>query len=529
MAAPQRKLVLVVVDSLRCDMLLRAVEAGDAPTFKRLIDRGELVGDCVSSFPSVTPVCTSEICTGVRPDRHLIPGMNWYHRAEQRYVEYGSSFEATRAFGLFRSLYDTVYNLNMGHLNFETLTLFERLADAGLRTAGTPFLIYRGRTRHEVGLEGLLKAFANAARFHHAVWGPEQFFYGELYSSRKLDAKPTLARPATRDAYSAAAGRILVADDLYDFLLFSLPDNDYYSHRDGPYGTQESIALADDALAELVDAHGGIEPFLAANGVIVVADHAQSAVDQPLNLQEDLAERWQVLQPNAELSSEDELAVGPSGRGAGVWILPHSRRRESLAANVRAHLELEIEAVDLVAWLDPDRELAHVRGAGCELRFRPDPDGPVTDRRGVTWTLDGDPNALGARITGGRFVADDYPDGLSRLWAALRNPNAADILISLAPDWECVDWGGGNHIPGGSHGSLLATDSLGTLLTVGLDGERPEREQWAISDVYGLIEGHFGLEPVADDAPDTTAAADLLQTGGRASRLRAPAAPTARG
>ena len=209
----------------------------------------------------MTPVCTSEICTGVRPDRHLIPGMNWYHRAEQRYVEYGSSFEATRAFGLFRSLYDTVYNLNMGHLNFETLTLFERLADAGLRTAGTPFLIYRGRTRHEVGLEGLLKAFANAARFHHAVWGPEQFFYGELYSSRKLDAKPTLARPATRDAYSAAAGRILVADDLYDFLLFSLPDNDYYSHRDGPYGTQESIALADDALAELVDATAASSRF----------------------------------------------------------------------------------------------------------------------------------------------------------------------------------------------------------------------------------------------------------------------------
>ena len=256
-AQEQRKLVLVVVDSLRADMLLKTVEAGDAPTFKRLIERGELVTDCVSSFPSVTPVCTSEITTGVRPDRHLIPGMNWYHRAEQRYVEYGSSFEATRAFGLFRSLYDTVYNLNMGHLNFETPTLFERLADAGLRTACTPFLIYRGRTRHEVGLEGLLKAFANAARFHHAVWGPEELFYGELYSSRKVDCKPTLARPATRDAYSACVARDLVEHDLYDFLLFSLPDNDYYSHRDGPEETGISIALADDAMAELVGAHGG--------------------------------------------------------------------------------------------------------------------------------------------------------------------------------------------------------------------------------------------------------------------------------
>jgi len=501
----RRKLVLVVVDSMRCDMLLRATESGDAPTFRRLIERGELVADCVSSFPSVTPVCTSEIMTGSRPDRHLIPGMNWFHRAEQRYVEYGSSFEATRAFGLFRSLYDTVYNLNMGHLNFETLTLFERLADAGLRTAGTPFLIYRGRTRHEVGLEGLLRAFANAAKFHHAVWGPEELFYGELYSSRKVDAKPTLARPATRDAFTAAAGRILAADDLYDFLLYSLPDTDYYAHRDGPDAMEEAIALADDALAELVAACGGMERFLSDNGVIVVSDHAQSQVERPLDLAAVLGRRWQVLQPNAEVAPGDALAVGPCGRAAGVWILAGESdpaRRESVAADVRAHLELEVEGVDLVAWIDRDagpsgEGVAYVRGAGIELAFHPDPDpsARVRDRRGVGWSLAGDPAAVGGGVDRGILLTEEYPDALSRLWAALRNPNAADVIVSLAAGWECVDWGGTTHIPGGSHGSLLAVDSLGTLLTVGLDGERPEREQWAISDVYELIERHFGLDP----------------------------------
>ena len=43
--------------------------------------------------------------------------MNWYHRGEERYVEYGSSFQATRAFGVVRSLFDTVYNMNMAHLH----------------------------------------------------------------------------------------------------------------------------------------------------------------------------------------------------------------------------------------------------------------------------------------------------------------------------------------------------------------------------------------------------------------------------
>ena len=122
--------------------------------------------------------------------------MNWYHRAERRYVEYGSSFEATRAFGLFRTLYDTVYNMNMAHLSHEVETVFERLGDAGVRTACTPFLIYRGRRRHELGLEGLLRRVAVAADFRHAVWGPDELFYGELYASRRVPCKPTLAARA---------------------------------------------------------------------------------------------------------------------------------------------------------------------------------------------------------------------------------------------------------------------------------------------------------------------------------------------
>ena len=124
--------------------------------------------------------------------------------------------------------------MNMAHLSDEVETVFETLGDRGVRTACTPFLIYRGRTRHEMGLEGMLRRVALAATFRHATWGPDELFYGELYSSRRVPCKPTLARPGTRDEYSACCGRELVANDLYDFLLFSLPDNDYHSHKFGP-------------------------------------------------------------------------------------------------------------------------------------------------------------------------------------------------------------------------------------------------------------------------------------------------------
>lgn len=283
-----RKLCLCVVDSLRTDMLERTVAAGEAPNFAALLERGELTPDCVSSFPSVTPVCCSEMVTGERPDGHGIVGSNWYSRPEARYVEYGSSFEATRAFGLFRTLYDIVYNMNLAHLSPEVETVFERLGDRGVRSACTPFLIYRGRTRHELGLEGMLRRVALAASFHHATWGPDELFYGELYSSRSVPCKPTMARPGTRDPYTACVARELVADDLYDFLLFSLPDNDYHSHKYGPEAQPESIARADACFGELVDACGGIDRFCDDHAVIVVADHSQSAVERPLPIAEAL-------------------------------------------------------------------------------------------------------------------------------------------------------------------------------------------------------------------------------------------------
>jgi hypothetical protein len=508
-----RKLILCVVDSLRTDKLEQAAADGSAPTFAALLDRGTLIRDCVSSFPSVTPVCSAEMTTGRRPDGHWISAMNWYLRSERRYVEYGSSFEATRAFGLFRSLYDTVYNMNMAHLSDEVETVFETLGDHGVRTACTPFLIYRGRTRHEMGLEGLLRRVALAATFRHATWGPDELFYGELYSSRRVPCRPTLARPGTRDEYSACCGRELVEADLYDFLLFSLPDNDYHSHKHGPEGQPESIVRADAALAELVEAAGGLDRFLAEHAVIVVADHAQTAVEHPLPLADVLGEEWRVLQPNQSDPENAELAVCPTSRAAAVYVLSEGRGAERAHAGVRERLQ-GLEGIDLFAWLEagaahaavlrdgadgppPSDAEAVVERDGAVLRFRPGLQ--VADRRGARWDLDGDLSALAATVSGGRFDSATYPDALARLWAALVAPHAGEILISAQLGYEFVDWGGATHCPGGSHGALEAGDSLGPLLLCGLEpGIESLREQWAISDVAGLVLGHFGVGVGAD-------------------------------
>ncbi|MEA2171577.1 MAG: hypothetical protein QOF76_4877, partial [Solirubrobacteraceae bacterium] len=129
----QTKLVLAVVDAMKPAMLERAISTGKAPAMQLLMERGHYRDDCVAAFPSVTPVCAAAIATGYGPDRHAIPSMNWFLREESRYVEYGTSFGASRTFGFKRSLTDTIYNMNGEHLSGGIRTVFEHLDDADVR------------------------------------------------------------------------------------------------------------------------------------------------------------------------------------------------------------------------------------------------------------------------------------------------------------------------------------------------------------------------------------------------------------
>ena len=485
----RKKLVLTYVDSLRTDMLELAVAEDRAPTFGALLERGVLVPDCVSSFPSVTPVACAEMVTGTSSERHWISGMNWFHRLEQRYVEYGSSLEATRTVGVFRALYDLVYNMNLAHLSPEVETLFERLDDAGLRTACTPFLIYRGRHRHQVSLDGLMRRAVETTRlkFRHHTWGPGELFYGDLYASREVPCKST-SIPGSRDGYSACCAAELEREGAYDFLLLSLPDNDNYSHRFGPEASVESIAKADHCLAKLLDAGGGLDPFLAGHAMIVLADHAQTPVDRGLPLADILAREWTVLAPSDDRPELAQLAVSPTGRAAHVYLLPGEGERAD-RAEVGRRLA-QTEGVDLTCWLE-GRDAVVERGE-ARLRFRPG--SQVTDLRSASWDVDGDLSVLSLREKGDRLDSDEYPDPVARVFAALSAPHAGDFVVSLALGYEAVDWGGVSHAGGGSHGSLHAGDSLGPLLFVGCGPEHAgERERWALRDVAPVVLDHFGL------------------------------------
>ena len=128
-----------------------------------------------------------------------------------------------------------------------------------------------------------------------------------------------------------------------------------------------------------------------------------------------------------------------------------------------------------------------------ELRFAAG--GELEDLRGYRWSVEGDLAALGASVRDGRFECPDYPDALARIWSALNCETAGDVLLSARPGYEFVDWGGADHVGGGSHGSLHRSDSLGALLWCGTGPDsREHREQWSLRDVTPMVREHFGVD-----------------------------------
>jgi predicted AlkP superfamily pyrophosphatase or phosphodiesterase len=497
------KLVLCVIDAMAPEMLERAIAAGAAPVLERLVAGGLYVPDCVAAFPSVTPVCAASIVTGVSQDEHGIPGMNWFHREEHRYVEYGSSFRAAQRFGITRQLTDTVYNMNRAHLSNHTPTVFESLDDADVRTAGTTYLMYRGRHRHEPQRDTALTRVASAL-MRHPVMGPRELFYADIFASQRTGCRSGLGMPGVRDRHSGCVSAYMVENDLFDFLLLSLPDNDWYSHKRGPDAQIHSIGQADLQLGRVMSAAGGVEAFLAEHAMIVMADHSQAPVTATIALQDELAELGVLGPPHPSRSdrsadsvtdAEPRIAVCPSQRAAMVYALLESER-DAMRASVVARA-LAVDGVDLVMWLERDahdvpREGVIASPSHGELRFAPG--GQLLDARGLGWSVEGSLAVIDGAVRDGRLLTPAYPDALARVWAALSCPTSGEVLLSAAPGFEFLDWGRQAHVGGGSHGSLHASDSLGALVLSGVGLPEPELpEQWAIRDIAPLVLAHFGL------------------------------------
>ncbi len=486
----------------------------------RAVAEGRL-HESVAAFPSVTPVCATALATGVRQDRHRIPSINWWDRSRDRYVEYGSSFGASRRLGIARQLADVTYHLNGRHLAPEVETVYESLDDAGVRTGGTTFLVTRGRHRHRLARDRV--ATKLAARVLRApMMGPKELFFADLVATRETPCRSRFGHPGMRDQHAGCVSAHLVEQDLVDFLLLSLPDNDTHSHAHGPDAQVESIAAADAELARVAEAAGGVDRFFAEWALVVASDHSHTLVTRRADPRAAF-EPFGITGPGAR-RAKDRIAWCPASRAAMLYVLDPMERAVLVPQLVAAGREAE--GVELVVWRDEDGTGVITSATDStvegEVRFRPAaPDGRpldpadgvapgpgeqvLRDQRGGTWLVRGELGIVGGETHDGVLVSTSHPDPLGRCWSALTCVNSGEVLLSAGPGAEFPDWGGFDHLGGGSHGSLRADDAVGILIHHGLSDQddprgRPELadDAWSIEDATPIIRRHFGLRSATD-------------------------------
>ena len=233
-----------------------------------------------------------------------------------------------------------------------------------------------------------------------------------------------------------------------------------------------SIAAADRQLERLMHAGGGPDAFLDEHAVIVVADHSHARVEQRDRPLAELFERLRAsCRPAAPAPTTPRSRC--ARRSARRWSTCSSpSARAALLPRRRRAPRWRIDGVDLVMWRDDGEAVIARRGAAsCASR----PAARSRDARGERWRVDGDARRARRRVERRRAAHAATTRTRSRACGrrcAARRP--ATSCCPPAPGYEFVDWGGADHVGGGSHGSLHRSDSLGALLWCGVGPAGPQ-------------------------------------------------------
>ena len=326
--------------------------------------------------------------------------------------------------------------------------MYEALEDAGLTTAAINITCYRGRHRHLSPLPGF-----------PPVHGPKRFFFYSLYESDRTGAPLACASRSRRlDRRVRRRGRPLArhARRLRPARLL-------------PPGLRLRLARArarHRARGARACGRRGRRAVRRGRRAATRSSIATPSCSAPTTARRPWSGRAARggVAGSRSVASDGPSRVTASNRAAKVYgdAAPRARAGERSTASHRSTSRCSSRTA---RW---SRAATARRGRRRRL------------------AIDGDPAVL------------DDPDGRARAEAALRNPNAGEVLVSAAPGWEFADLGGRHHAGGGSHGSLAAADSEVPMLTVGLG------------------------EPPASHHGDQGAHARRTSGSGRARRLTAP-------
>lgn len=469
---PEKKVVLVMIDSMMGSLIDNSLEKGKIPALEFLIENGQYHQDLVSPFPTMSVVIESSLLTGQMAEQHRVPGLVWYNGAEQRLVDYGSTIQKMVKLGLRDSLLDSIYHLNNTHLNPQSKTIYEELTERQFTSGSINMIVYRGDTVHSLQLPVLLDDWLTINGSLQTK-GPDLLALGSMVKPKVIEGKDlpdsVFSAFGLNDEYSAlTTSELIKQGEQPDFLAIFLPDFDKEAHNHSPH-YRVGFEQAESYLQEILNSYESWDKALEENIFIIIGDHgqdklvkdeAQLGIDLPL-IYEDfpIASLTEPIQPG-------ELVIANNHRMTFVYapgqeeILPELAKRAMVDSRI-SHAAFS------------DGEWNYVISPDYNDVFRFQPGNTWKDRYEQTWNIEGNEEIITIKKNEDTNTIQyvDYPDALNQLHSALHSHDHPVLVLNAKPGYTFHSEGAPLHVDGGEHGGLHKNDSLASIVIAGTDKE----------------------------------------------------------
>jgi hypothetical protein len=406
-----RRLLLVVADGVRPDVLAEEMDAGRAPALAALRARGSAHA-ISSSFPSVTGPAYVPFLMGKHPARVGMPGLRWFDRSASLRWATGQS----RSYA----------GIDIWHIDGDLSPDVPTLLEYAQPSLAAMSMIGRGATHGRIGRGVGWMLRAAAAHFR-----------GDLLGWRKVEQQVV-------DAFLTRFGKVRPRASVLAIL-----SADKFAHKFGPRSAPVRAAIADIdaavARAQDIAARGG---WLDTLHIWVTGDHGHADVTEHDDLHgwlegEGLRVR---AHPHLSVKNPDVVLMVGGNAMAHLYMAPGERRRRWWSSHASAWDRLldrlvARPAIDLLAVNSCEHtvQVRHGQRGVAEVRR-------VDGANGARWSyvcLDGDPLGLGGSLRDldactawDVTAASEYPDALVQLSWLGASSRSGDVIISAANGWD---------------------------------------------------------------------------------------------
>jgi len=455
------RLLLVVADGVRPDVLHEEIAAGRTPALAALATRGGL-HEVTASFPSVTGPAYVPFVMGRHPASVGLPGLRWFDRS--RRLRWSTSQARSYA------------GIDIWHVDRDVAHDAPTLLELVRPSLSAMSMLARGATHGRIGrgIGWMLRAAPAHFRGDLAGWRRVEQAATAQFLRRFARVRPRLS-------------------------LLAITSPDKFAHKLGGRSDAVRTALGDidAAVAEARRAAhaGGWGDTL---HVWLVGDHGHAPVSRHDDLHGWLEREGLRVLAHPQLGTrraDVALMVGGNAM-AHLYLAPEERVRrwwpalaprwESLAQRLLAR-----ESIDLLMVAHDGHTVELRRADGAQAHIIRHGEGAATRWDYVPQS--GDPLGLGGAHAGLDAAAawavcaqTAYPDALVQVSLLASSTRSGDIIVSAAPAWDLrARFEPVEHVS--THGALLREQMLVPLL-LDVPARAPQRTTDVVPSALALLD-----------------------------------------